>query len=166
MARRLSLWLSGGVADDLLWRSAMSGGRATLQFKRDNKLNRRQSGDLSAIGQGAYEFCEQTYIECKHYRDLQIDRSLLCCTGQLYHFWQKTVVEARRYDKRPLLIARQNRYPTLAITDTGMFGKTPVLTVNSWLALVYLFDEVTKVRRPLRRGLDVSVDDRLAPLGD
>ena len=48
----------------------------------------------------------------------------------------------------------------------GMFGKTPVLTVNLWLALVYLFDEVTKVWRPLRRGLDVSVDDRLAPLGD
>ena len=82
------------------------------------------------------QICKQTYIECKHYRDLQIDRSLLCCTGQLYHFWQKTVVQARRYDKRPLLIARQNRYPTLAITDTGMFGKTPVLTVNSWLALI------------------------------
>ena len=89
MACRLSLWLSGGVADDLLWRSAMSGGRATLQFKRDNKSNRRQSGDLSAIGQGAYEFCEQTYIECKHYRDLQIDRSLPCCTGRAPPFLAK-----------------------------------------------------------------------------
>lgn len=141
----------------------MSGGRATLQYHRDNKINRRQSGDLSAIGQGAYEFCEQTFIECKHYRDLQIDRSLLCCTGQLYSFWLKTVAEAKRYDKRPLLIAKQNLYPTLAITDTAMFGKSPILTVNPWRALVYLFDDATKVRRPLKRGLDVPANHGLAP---
>jgi len=155
VSRRLSLWLSEGKRDDLLWRSAMSGGLATLQYRKD-KINLTQSGDLSAIGEGAYEFCEKTFVECKHYQDLQIGRSIVNKTGGLITFWKIVVREARKYDKRPLLIAKQNRYPTIVVTDTRhpRLWLNPIVTVDHWEvpAFVYNFDNVTSVRRPLRRG--------------
>ena len=34
VCKKLSLWVSNGTRDDIFWRSAMSGGRATLQRKK------------------------------------------------------------------------------------------------------------------------------------
>lgn len=146
VCKRLSLWLSNGQRSDLLWRSAMSGGRATVQVN-SGKVNLTQSGDVSAVGAGAYEFCERTFIEVKHYRDLSIARGLVCRTGSLANFWTIAQREATWYGKAPLLIARQNLYPTLAITDfgSGIFEGDPVIELRQWPAWVYLFDDVTNV---------------------
>lgn len=159
VCRRLSLWLSGGLRDDLLWRSAMSGGRATIQA-RAGKVNLAQSGDVSAIGAGAYDFCEHTFVEVKHYRELSIGRSFVCGTGQLASFWSVCCREADRYGKRPLLVARQNLYPTLAVArsrDEIFDESDPIITLHlwddKWGAFVYLFDAVTRVRvKPTRRS--------------
>jgi hypothetical protein len=153
VSRRLSLWLSNGERDDLLWRSSMSGGLATLQLKKDKK-NLTQSGDLSAIGEGAYEFCEKHFVECKFYNDLSLSRSLICGTGGLFTFWRVACREARKYHKLPLLVVRQNRFPTLALTRSTdhIFDREPLM-VHNWMgANVYLFDDVTSIRTPLRRG--------------
>jgi hypothetical protein len=157
LCRRLSLWLSQGERSDLLWRSAMSGGRATLQLAKD-EVNRAQSGDLTAIASAAYQFCDRTFIEAKHYRDLAIARGLLCDTGLLAKFWKTTVAAAARYDKIPLLIARQNRYPIIAVTgDAAVFACPPVLTLHGWSAQLYLLDAaleappVLAFREPLVR---------------
>jgi hypothetical protein len=151
-ARRLSLWLSAGMRDDLIWRSSMSGGRATLQLRKDI-VNQTQSGDLSAIGKEAFEFCEKTYTECKHYKDLSISRSMLTNVGGLYAFWKSTQEQALKYKKRPLLIARQNRYPTLAVVDSRepMFNEPPVVILPRWAAALYLFDDVTRPTRVFTR---------------
>lgn len=147
VCRRLSLWLSEGKDDSLLWRSAMSGGRATVQFNSGGKVNLAQSGDVSAVGQEAYAFCERTFIEIKHYRELSIGRGFVCQTGTLYNFWEIAWREADRYDKRPLLVARQNLYPTLAITkkSDGIFDQEPLIVLRKWGAHVHLFDDVTSV---------------------
>jgi hypothetical protein len=134
----------------------MSGGRATVQFKA-GKVNLTQSGDISAVGAGAHEFCEKFFTEIKHYADLNIGRGILCHTGNLVTFWHIAVREALKYGKRPLLIARQNRYPTMIITErsSDLFPSyEPWLTVHRWTApaYVYLFDEVTKVRAKMVRG--------------
>jgi hypothetical protein len=153
LCRKLSLWLSHGERSDLLWRSSMSGGRATLQLAKD-EVNRAQSGDLTAIARDAYRFCDRTFIEAKHYRDLAIARGLLCDTGRLAGFWKNTVAAAAKYDKTPLLIARQNRYPIIAITGATVFACPPVLTLHGWSAQLYLLDDalnepaVTMLRRP------------------
>ena len=155
VCKRLSLWLSDGQRSDLLWRSAMSGGRATVQAN-SGKINLTQSGDVSAVGRDAYEFCERTFIEIKHYRDLSIARGFVCLTGTLVNFWEVAQREAFRYGKVPLLIARQNLYPTLAITrvDAGIFSSDPIIELRLWSAHVYLFDNVTSVtsKSRLRRG--------------
>lgn len=152
VCRRLSLWLSNGERDDLLWRSSMSGGRATVQFK-SGKVNLTQSGDVSAVGHGAYEFCERTFIEVKHYRELGIGRGFVCNTGTLYGFWETVCRESVKYGKIPLLIARQNLYPTLAITHFGspIFPSRPPIVLNEWLADVHMFDGVTEVSRSMVR---------------
>ena len=156
VSKRLSLWLSDGLRDDLLWRSSLSGGRATVQF-RAGTVNLTQSGDVSAIGAGAHEFCERFFTEIKHYADLRIARGLLCHTGELVNFWHTAVREAAKYGKRPLLIARQNLYPTITVTEQpcDLFpGHAPVLSVHCWdtPAQVYLFDAVTKVRVKMVRN--------------
>lgn len=162
VCRRLSLWLSDGQSSDLLWRSAMSGGRATVQVN-SGKINLTQSGDVSAVGYGAYAFCERTFIEVKHYRDLSISRGFVCGTGVLSNFWSVAQREADRYGKVPLLIARQNLYPTLAITRVGdrIFDSDPMIELRHWPAWVYLFDNVTAVapksdRQRLVRGSSVN----------
>lgn len=150
VCKRLSLWLSDGSRDDLLWRSAMSGGRATVQFNAGKSVNLTQSGDVSAIGREACDFCERTFVEIKHYRHLGIDRGLVCLTGTLYRFWNIACGEAIKYGKEPVLIARQNLFPTLLIVcrDSMLFQGDPVLVSPRWGATFYLFDEVTEVARP------------------
>jgi hypothetical protein len=146
VCKRLSLWLSQGQRNDLMWRSAMSGGRATLQFNL-GKVNRTQSGDVSAIDREAYAFCQRTFVECKSYKDLSIARGFVCETGTLFNFWRTACREAEKYDKRPLLIARQNLYPTLAITRMAdsIFDREPLIVLNNWQVSVYRFDDATRV---------------------
>ena len=48
ICHELSMWISHGKHDDLFWRSSMSGGRATVMFKKGGQ-NRTQNGDITAI---------------------------------------------------------------------------------------------------------------------
>lgn len=149
--KRLSLFITRGARDDVLWRSAMSGGRATLQLRQDI-VNRAQSGDMTAIAPEGYALCDRCLFECKSYRDLDIPQGLLKDTGLLARFWRDTYRAAARYGKEPVLIAKQVRLPTLVLCPPSLklFHGEPLLTVHRWGAAVYLFDEVTMVlRRPI-----------------
>ena len=115
VAKSLSLWLSNNTNDSVFWRSAMSGGRATLGEKEGN-LRKTQSGDLSAIHSLGESFLDTFYVELKFYKDLNIESFLLNNKGNLAQFWKEAVVEAAKYSKIPLLIAKQNRKPVLIIT--------------------------------------------------
>jgi hypothetical protein len=156
VCKRLSLWLSKGERDDLFWRSAMSGGRATLRLRQDLariQINKAQSGDLTAISREAYDFAEALFIECKHYRDLGFARGFICQTGIVWNFWQRACKEAERHGKTPVLIARQNLYPVVVITrDTkAVFQSAPLIQLPEWQAELCLFEPATAFRRLIRR---------------
>jgi hypothetical protein len=156
ICKRLSLWLSKGEREDLFWRSSLSGGRATLALRRDLArilINKAQAGDLTAINQVAYDFAEALFIECKHYRELAIARGFICHTGLLWKFWNKACEEAARHGKTAVLIARQNRYPTVVITrDTqAVFQCQPLIVLPLWNAELCLFEPATAYRRLIRR---------------
>jgi len=121
ICQQLSLWVSDGEAKDLFWRSAMSGGRATVARKRGQKLA-RQAGDVTAIAPEGHQLTEQFYIELKHVANLALARFLLEGTGKLAEFWRTACVEADAYSKSPLLIAKQNRYPTLVMVRRDDFS--------------------------------------------
>ncbi|HET9285666.1 MAG TPA: hypothetical protein VFR24_27250 [Candidatus Angelobacter sp.] len=126
ICKRLSLWISRGQREDLLWRAAMSGGRATVAAKKGQMLT-AQAGDISCIHPMGEPFIRRFYCECKFYNNLQYS-SLLLAKGNLANFWNTTKVEAYKYEKLPFMIAKQNRLPTTICTDTN---GVMALVVNS-----------------------------------
>jgi len=110
---RLSRWVSQGHKDDLFWRSAMSGGRATLGKRKGVDLS-RQAGDITAVAPEGHILTDRFYIECKSVKDLKLDRMLIG-SGTLFEFWRVARREAREHDRHPMLIAKQNQYTTLVL---------------------------------------------------
>jgi hypothetical protein len=107
----LSLWLSCGQRKDLLWRSAMSGGRATV-----SRGTVRQAGDITAVAPEGHDLIDHCFIECKHYRDLGLSK-LLLGKGILASFWLVARREAAVYRRAPIVIAKQNMFSTLLLTE-------------------------------------------------
>lgn len=115
----LSLWVSGGDREDLFWRSAMSGGRATVAAKNGKQL-RAQCGDICAVDPLGNILTDHCYFECKHLKKISFDDLIkdVRGPGRLLSIWLKTVQEAERYSsKHPVLISRQNGCPTLVCSN-------------------------------------------------
>ncbi len=64
MAKKLSLWWSDNARDDLLWRSSMSGGRATVRAK-SGKTTANSCGDLTALDKEGQSLLDITAFELK-----------------------------------------------------------------------------------------------------
>lgn len=132
---KLSLWISQGKRDDLFWRSSNSGGRSTVMFKKGGE-NRTQCGDITAIHPDGNPLTDRYLISCKFYRDLKIEGTVLGNKGGLSAFWTECLEEAKRHNKIPMLIAKQNNTPPfICLNDTGMVafkvtGKYVVLLPN------------------------------------
>lgn len=118
VCKALSLWVTSGDRQDVFWRSAMSGGRATVALRRirDGEPLVRQAGDIVAVEVEGIDFCRKWYPECKHVKYLHLDSFFIKRTGPLQKFWTKAVKEALRYKRDPIIIARQNGWPTLVIS--------------------------------------------------
>lgn len=68
----LSLWISEGKRDDIFWRSAASGGRATNRAKQ-GKSTSNSAGDICATDRMGYKFLKKVTIELKRgYNDAHI----------------------------------------------------------------------------------------------
>jgi len=162
ICKELSLWISHGEHEDIFWRSAMSGGRSTVALKKGLKL-KAQSGDVSAISSLGFKFTERFLIECKHYKNLEF-AGLLRNRGKLLIFWQKAVVEAVNHSKLPILIAKQNNYPTVIVLCSGgmeafkLKYKTFNLVVPSYDMYIMTFDRFRKLKL---RGKNVKKRKRL-----
>ena len=107
ICRKLSLWISAGERDDLFWRSSLSGGRATVAFKK-GKQNLTQCGDISSIHPDGNVLTDRYLISCKFYSDLKLEGAMLGNKGGISQFWEECVAEAKRYGKQPILVAKQN----------------------------------------------------------
>jgi hypothetical protein len=144
VCKALSLWLSDGKAEDLFWRSAMSGGRATVGKQRGKDL-RRQCGDVSAVSAEGCRLTDQYFIECKHYKNLDIVPFMLGRrTGKLAEFWRKARAEAKKHDRKPMLIAKQNLYPTLVLVPVNDLSCPAVATVHDRKCDILIFDDMLK----------------------
>jgi hypothetical protein len=151
ICKRLSLWVSHGKREDLFWRSAMSGGRATVGRKQ-GKDHAHHAGDISATHPDGHKLTEHWYVECKAYKSLQIESALLDSTGALAKFWKETCTQATAHHKLPMLIAKQNNtkillvLPNAAAIDpygTSIFRHLAMLVKSYVLrADIYNFDEV------------------------
>lgn len=113
VCKQLSLWVSKGKHKDLFWRSSMSGGRATVHRKKG--ANVRQAGDITAVTPAGHALTDAWYIECKHYKSIDLPQFILHGRGRLVKWWTRAKAEARQYGKAPVLIVKQNGWPTLLL---------------------------------------------------
>lgn len=127
----LSKWVSSGAQEDVFWRSALSGGRATVAHRKGVKLT-EQVGDISCISPIGNRFTNKFAVEIKFYKDLEYT-GLLKGNGKLLAFWKEINTQASRYNKLPFLVAKQNRMPTTVCLSSQGFltelGLTEQLTV-------------------------------------
>jgi hypothetical protein len=147
VCRRLSLWVTDGAKGDVFWRSAMSGGRATV-----GRGEVRQAGDIAAVAPEGYKFCDQWFIECKHVRTLNLDSFLIKHTGVLAKFWTKARREANRYRRHPLIIARQNGWPILVVSRPGYVAQWAQPLIRTGTCDVTLFDDLLESKFADRRS--------------
>lgn len=120
ICKKLSKWITGGERDDVLWRSAMSGGRATVQIKKGMKAE-AHAGDISSTHWLGSFLTETFSLELKAYADLGYTSSMTKRKGALITFWGQTVRDASLNNKLPMLIAKQNRQPTvIALSREGV----------------------------------------------
>lgn len=150
ICKALSLWVSEGQKEDLFWRSAMSGGRATVANKSGYILG-NHAGDISATSIQGAGLTDRYYIEAKFYRSLQWDRFLLADTGLVAGFWTEAIKNAAVYKRQPILIAKQNRSATLIMmmpdTFAGLSFKPPICLrkmKGKFKVDLCLFDELLK----------------------
>ena len=118
VCKALSRWVSAGEHEDLFWRSAMSGGRATVG-RKGGKEHARHAGDISATSPEGHKLTDYWYVECKFYKDLDILAAFVNGNGKLAKFWRETVSQATHYKRLPMLIAKQNITPTLVLVPTA-----------------------------------------------
>ena len=119
VCKQLSLAMSKDERDDLFWRSAISGGRATVKFKKGKK-NLTQVGDITAIDPLGSKLTDKFVIECKRYKSVKWDSLIygLPKKDGVIAFWRQAQDAADKVNKIPLLIIKAN-------------GKIPVICVNS-----------------------------------
>lgn len=122
----------------------MSGGRATLAHAKGVKLS-TQGGDVSAIDPLGTVLTDRFCIEIKFYKKLDIAAFLLD-RGRLARFWKRAEIDARKYGKEPLLIARQNLFPTLVLARPMQMPSGVVRWRSDRVGVVIaLFDDLLKV---------------------
>jgi hypothetical protein len=118
VCKQLSLWISQGKRQDLYWRSAMSGGRATVGRKTGTDLN-HQAGDICAVHPEGHVLTNSLYFECKHLKRFTLDHLITGSNASpLTAIWKTTCKEAFHYMRIPVLIAKQNLMPVLLITTS------------------------------------------------
>ncbi len=145
----LSQWVSNKKRKDLYWRSAMSGGRATLGFRKGEK-HLSQGGDISSIDPIGAGLTDKFFIEIKFLKNLDLAAFWLG-SGTLFRFWEIAQKEACKYNKEPMLIAKQNFYDTLVIVGAGSkLGFPNIVRWRSYKynATVMLFDDMLRLKHP------------------
>lgn len=120
LCKQLSLWISHGIRDDLYWRSATSGGRATVHGKKGKGLE-HVAGDICAIHPDGKPLTDQFFLEAKHYQNPEWHKFFLTASGPVQAFWEKLTEQADSYQKFPILIVKQNMYPIQVVCLSRMF---------------------------------------------
>lgn len=143
ICKALSKWVTDGAKEDVFWRSAMSGGRATVQGRKGVSV--RQAGDITAVAPEGHSFTDEWFVECKNIKDMKLSPFLLSRSGLLHKFWKKARAEAQKYNRQPMLIVRSRGPVWVFVLQGGMDPYTvPILTSCTQQCDVCLFDDMVK----------------------
>lgn len=121
VCKELSLWITQGEREDIFWRSAMSGGKAT-RMKAAGKTAASMAGDIIATDSIGERLLKDFMVECKFYKNLNLNGLLLGLESGINGFWKVALREAKAHGKIPLLIAKQNQFPIMVLTTEEGLG--------------------------------------------
>ena len=121
LSRDLSLWISDGKRDDIIWRTAGSGARATIR-RKTGRTTANSCGDLKAEHSMALPLFEYCTIEAKNgYKDYSIQDLLdKPCTKKLRtveEFYKQAVTDScsAGVPFALLIMKKDRRLPIIAI---------------------------------------------------
>jgi hypothetical protein len=153
----LSLWITGGKMKDCFWRSAMSGGRATVHSR-----SVRQAGDICAVAPEGHVLTNQFCIECKHVKKLDIASFILNNRGALAKFWKQACKQAQDQLRQPLLIAKENGREPLVLCRPRALRMYCVSEAKTISPEIRFLSELLNTKfpniYPVRRGIVQSLD--------
>jgi hypothetical protein len=116
VCRKLSLWVTDGVRNDVFARNVTSGGQFTTARKKGEVCG--QPGDIMARAEEGNALINNFLIECKHYHDLHFTTFFNRIDGNnnlLQKFASRCAKEATELNKSWLLITKQDRRQPLII---------------------------------------------------
>lgn len=120
ICKRLTIWLIGKDKPIQFWRSAASGGLATL-----NSKNITVTGDIQALTPEAMKIAKYISFEAKTgYKDATFDNFFKDNKSDILRsFWIQCVSSARKSDKFAVLIFRKKGCQVIIGIDENMFKK-------------------------------------------
>tara|TARA_R100001530_G_scaffold1886_1_gene3229 strand:- start:10006 stop:10530 length:525 start_codon:yes stop_codon:yes gene_type:complete len=140
VCKQLSLAISNNKRDDIFWRSAMSGGRATIKFKKGEE-NIAQVGDISGIDSIGSKFLERYVIECKRYRIVHLESLFYGKPKKdsVLEFWKQVEKDADNCNKEPILIVKENGKDPLVFVEDD-FGTGQIYIDGLGVYVIYFKD--------------------------
>lgn len=124
VCRRLSLWVSGYTREDVYWRSAMSGGRATVKSRTHRKRVRDFSahgGDIAATHELGHALTSEFFIDSKFYKGFRFDTYIHGGAGEFAPVWVDDLEKAKLVRKQLMVIIKANRMADLVfLTSEGL----------------------------------------------
>ena len=128
VARRLSMWLTESARNDLFWRSAMSGGRATLAMKAHRRgavtgVADAHAGDLSATHEIGLLFLKFFTVECKHWKSYRWHAAIDLYEGnrkQNFRAAWVSAMEGLACGRQPLLMLKERSSEKVVTTREGI----------------------------------------------
>lgn len=126
VCKELSVWWTEGKRDDIFWRTAMSGGRATVRAKQGKKTN-YQYGDVTFTDPVGKPLIEYFLFELKRgYTNTISVLDFLDKTGKdtvLLEWWKKAEGEKELAERsETMIIFKRNRRRTCVMLAVGFFG--------------------------------------------
>lgn len=104
-AKELSLWLSRGKSEDLLWRNV------GIPSRGCGHRVEHQYGDIHSIHSEGSEFSRLVNVECKFYREIDllelVDRPTKK-TRSVVEWWKQCCGDAKLSKRFPLLVMKRN----------------------------------------------------------
>ena len=103
ICRSLTKLVTGEEKPEIFWRSASSGGKATIEKEAGN-----MSGDIMSVNSAGQFIVDLYSIECKFYKDWRFEE-FLTGKGKLNIWWSQACRDAKKAGKNPMLIFKKNR---------------------------------------------------------
>ena len=162
ISKKLSLWWTYGKRDDIFWRTAGSGGRATTRMKT-RKKTADSAGDLMALSKIGKPFTKRFLVEIKRGYSKKkgavavlnlLDSKKLGKTNAVLLTWvKKALLEMKQHKRRDIIIIfRRDRKEACVVLEEHLYKRLDMdannrllLYINEYKLVIILLEHFLEV---------------------